>query len=60
MLGPVHERRNIARQLAHELLGRADKLMYEAKGDRASHIYPVRVRIENGRLVELATDEYPE
>jgi diguanylate cyclase (GGDEF)-like protein len=60
MLGPVSERRHIARQLAHDLLGRADKLMYEAKGDRASHIYPLRVRIENGSLVELAPDEYPD
>src|SRR5688572_5554629 len=30
-LGPVGERRHLARQLAHELLARADKLMYEAK-----------------------------
>ena len=39
-LGPVGERRHIARQLAHDLLARADKLMYEAKGERASRIYP--------------------
>jgi PleD family two-component response regulator len=60
MLGPVSERRHIARQLAHDLLGRADKLMYEAKGDRASHIYPVRVRIESGGLRELSDDEHAE
>jgi diguanylate cyclase (GGDEF)-like protein len=58
LLGPVGERRHLARQLAHELLGRADKLMYEAKGDRAGHIYPLRVRIENGALVELGPDEH--
>ena len=58
LLGPVSERRHLARQLAHELLGRADKLMYEAKGDRAGHIYPLRVRIENGALVELGPDEH--
>ena len=57
-LGPVGERRQIARQLAHDLLARADKLMYEAKGERASQIYPVRVHIENGALVELADDEF--
>jgi diguanylate cyclase (GGDEF)-like protein len=57
-LGPVSERRHMARQLAHELLGRADKLMYEAKGDRAGHIYPIRVRIENGALVEMGEDEH--
>jgi diguanylate cyclase (GGDEF)-like protein len=58
MLGPVGERRHLARQLAHELLGQADKLMYEAKGDRAGHIYPLRVRIENGALVEMGPDEH--
>src|SRR5262245_36260431 len=60
MLGPVNERRHIARQLAHELLGCADKLMYEAKWDGASAIYPLRVRINNGQLVQLASDEFPE
>jgi diguanylate cyclase (GGDEF)-like protein len=53
-LGPVAERRHLARQLAHELLAGADKLMYEAKGERASQIYQVRMRIENGRLVEVS------
>ena len=56
----VTERRHIARQLAHDLLARADKLMYEAKGERATHVYPLRVRIEHGQLVELASDEFPE
>jgi PleD family two-component response regulator len=59
-LGPVTERRNIARQLAHDLLARADKLMYEAKGERATHVYPLRVRIEHGQLVELNPDEHPD
>jgi hypothetical protein len=27
--------------------------MYEAKGERASHIYMVRVRVENGELIEI-------
>ena len=58
MLGPVNERRHLARELAHELLSRADKLMYEAKGDRAGHIYPLRVKIEEGRLVEIPDHEY--
>src|SRR5687767_14388753 len=60
LLGPVSERRHIARQLAHDLLARADKLMYEAKGERASHVFPIRVRIQDGQLVELAADEHPE
>jgi diguanylate cyclase (GGDEF)-like protein len=56
-LGPVSERRHMARQLAHDLLAGADKLMYEAKGERASHIYTLRVIIEDGALVELTDDE---
>jgi diguanylate cyclase (GGDEF)-like protein len=60
LLGPVSERRHLAHQFAHELLARADKLMYEAKGDHATHIYPLRVRIEHGRLVELGDDEHAE
>jgi diguanylate cyclase (GGDEF)-like protein len=53
MLGGVGDRRQIARQIAHDLLARADELMYEAKGERASRIYSVRVRIEGGALVEI-------
>ena len=57
MLSDVTERRPMAHQLAQELLERADKLMYEAKHERADHIHPLSVRIENGSLVELA--EHP-
>jgi diguanylate cyclase (GGDEF)-like protein len=59
-LGTVGERRHIARQLAHDLLARADKLMYEAKGERSAQVSRVRVRIDNGQLVELAPDEHME
>jgi GGDEF domain-containing protein len=55
-LGRVAERRFIARRLASSLIQQADKLMYEAKNERASHIYLVRVRIENGELT-LITDQ---
>jgi len=58
-LGRVSERRFIARRLAADLIQRADKLMYEAKGERASHIYLLRVKIDNGVLVEYA-DGAPE
>jgi diguanylate cyclase (GGDEF)-like protein len=51
-LGRVAERRFIARRLAADLIQRADKLMYEAKGERASHIYLLKMRLENGALVE--------
>jgi diguanylate cyclase (GGDEF)-like protein len=56
-LGRVSERRFIARRLASSLITQADKLMYEAKGERASHIYIVRVRIENGELVRIKDEE---
>jgi diguanylate cyclase (GGDEF)-like protein len=59
-LGTVGERRHLARQLAHDLLARADKLMYEAKGERSGQVSRVRVRIENGVLVEIAPDEFME
>jgi len=52
-LGRVAERRFIARRLAADLIQRADKLMYEAKGQRASHIYLLRVKIDDGTLVEV-------
>ena len=56
-LGAVSERRAIARELAHELLARADKLMYEAKGTRSGQVHRVGVRIENGALVETLPEE---
>ncbi len=55
-LGRVAERRFIARRLSADLIQRADKLMYEAKGERANHIYIVRARIEDGAFVDLTED----
>jgi diguanylate cyclase (GGDEF)-like protein len=52
-LGPIAERRGVARKLAAELIHRADTLMYGAKGKRASHVYAMAVQIENGQLTEL-------
>src|SRR5688572_16405607 len=60
LLGPVGERRPIARKLAHDLLARADKLMYETKSEGASQIHPIRVEVRDGELVELGADEHPE
>ena len=59
-LGRVAERRFIARRLAADLIQRADKLMYEAKGERATHVYPLRVRIEHGQLIEMEKDDFPD
>src|SRR5262245_8280695 len=52
-LGPVAERRGVARKLATELIHRADTLMYGAKGKRAEHVYATAVQIQNSQLVEL-------
>jgi PleD family two-component response regulator len=52
-LGRVADRRFIARRLSAALIQRADKLMYEAKGERASHIYLVRVKVADGQLLEM-------
>ena len=52
-LGPVSERRGVARKLAVELIHRADTLMYDAKGRRSDRSHPSAVRVENGELVEV-------
>jgi diguanylate cyclase (GGDEF)-like protein len=58
-LGRVADRRFIARHLAADLIQRADKLMYEAKSERANHIYLLRARIENGGIVDAKDGESP-
>jgi len=59
LLGPVHERRPYARQLANDLLARADRLMYDAKAHHTRSISPVRVRVVNGALQTIEPDEHP-
>jgi GGDEF domain-containing protein len=56
-LGRVSERRFVARRLAADLIQRADKLMYEAKGERANHIHLVRARIDNGAVADMRDAE---
>jgi GGDEF domain-containing protein len=51
-LGRVADRRFIARRLSADLIQRADKLMYEAKGERANHIHLVRAKLDNGNIVD--------
>jgi diguanylate cyclase (GGDEF)-like protein len=58
-LGPVAERRFIARQLADGLIRRADELMYEAKGQNARHIHFMRVRVEREALIDLPAAAAP-
>ena len=52
-LGPIAERRGVARKLAAELIHRADTLMYDAKGRRSDRVHPSAVRVDNGELVEI-------
>jgi len=52
-LGPVAERRGVARKLAAELIHRADKLMYDAKGRKSEHVHNANVRVANGQLVDI-------
>jgi len=59
-LGPVTDRRHISRQLAHDLLAEADRLMYEAKSERVNHVARLRVRVENEALIQITTPESPD
>jgi len=43
-----------------DLIQRADKLMYEAKSQRASHIYLLCAEIKDGQLVDRASDDTTE
>jgi diguanylate cyclase (GGDEF)-like protein len=52
-LGPVVERRGVARKLAAELIQRADKLMYDAKGIKSADVHTTAVKVADGRLVDL-------
>ncbi len=56
-LGPVTERRRIARRLAEALVARADTLMYEAKAERADQVFLVKARVENGTLVDAGREK---
>src|SRR3954468_3276071 len=56
-LGPVAERRGVARKLAAELIHRADKLMYDAKGAQSPHVYPSAVRVVRGELADLPNSD---
>jgi GGDEF domain-containing protein len=56
-LGRVTERRFIARRLAADLIQCADKLMYEAKGERSNHIHLVRAKVAAGTIVEIRNEE---
>jgi diguanylate cyclase (GGDEF)-like protein len=52
-LGPVTERRGVARKLAAELIQRADQLMYDAKGTKSVHVHTTSVKVVDGRVTDL-------
>ena len=52
-LGPVQERRGVARKLAAELIQRADALMYDAKGRRSAHVHCTAVAVSGGQLIDV-------
>ena len=58
-LGRVSERRFVARRLAADLIQRADKLMYEAKGERSNHIHLVRAQLTDGEVVDMLDEDAP-
>jgi diguanylate cyclase (GGDEF)-like protein len=53
-LGPVVERRGVARKLAAELIQRADKLMYDAKGIKSAHVHTKAVRVADAEVIDIA------
>jgi len=52
-LGPVQERRGVARKLAAELIQRADALMYDAKGRKSAHVHCTAVAVQDAQLVDV-------
>jgi diguanylate cyclase (GGDEF)-like protein len=58
-MGPIIERRAVARRLALDLIDQADRLMYHAKGADASRVSRIRMEIRLGRLVEIPEGQSP-
>jgi diguanylate cyclase (GGDEF)-like protein len=52
-LGPISERRGVAKQLAADLIQSADMLMYEAKGRQSDSVYATAVEVRDGKLVDI-------
>ena len=55
-LGPVADRRGVARKLAADLIHRADQLMYDAKGRKADHVFQTAVEVRDGALADIDVD----
>jgi PleD family two-component response regulator len=52
-MGPVSERRFIARRLALELVQQADQLMYDAKAEGSVRVHDLAMEVRGGELVPL-------
>lgn len=52
-LGPLDERRGAARQLAQQLVERADQLMYTAKNSAPDRVYAATAEIRAGELAVI-------
>jgi GGDEF domain-containing protein len=52
-MGPVSDRRFIARRLALQLVEHADQLMYEAKSEGSLRVHEAAMQIRNGELAPL-------
>ena len=59
-LGPVAERRGVARHLASDLIQRADELMYEAKSQHADRVYAAAVEVRDGKLADVGNTQSPQ
>jgi diguanylate cyclase (GGDEF)-like protein len=59
-LGPVAERRGVARKLAAELIQRADEMMYEAKSTHSTRVHGTAVRVVHAQLAHLPGVEFRE
>jgi diguanylate cyclase (GGDEF)-like protein len=52
-MGPVSDRRFVARRLALELLQHADQLMYEAKAEGSIRVHDAAMEVRHGQLAPL-------
>ena len=59
-LGPVADRRGVARHLASDLIQRADELMYDAKSQKADRVYASAVEVRDGKLVDVGNTQSPQ
>lgn len=57
-LGPLDQRRGSTRLLAEEVVQWADRLMYRAKNTGSSTVDVALARIDAGRLVGIAADDF--